>query len=180
MFKNSIIYRIAGLENTDFQNVEQSLSQLAFTPCSPTQERSLGWVPPRGEANGPLIESIGGQWILRLKTETKLLPTSVITQKVQEKAAAIEQTTGHKPGKRECRELKEEAKLDLLPQAFTRHGTTLVWIDPKAQFLVVDTASQTKADELTTALVKAIDGLSLRLLDTQTRLQPNATCPTKS
>ncbi|MDD2609426.1 MAG: recombination-associated protein RdgC [Giesbergeria sp.] len=168
MFKNLIIYRIAGLTADDFQRAEQALNESAFTPCKPTEERSHGWIPPRREENGPLIESVGGQWLLRFKTETKLLPASVIAQKVQEKAAAIEQTTGHKPGKRECRELKEEAKLDLLPQAFTRHGTTLVWIDPKAQFLVVDTASQTKADELTTALVKAIDGLSLRLLDTQT------------
>jgi hypothetical protein len=24
----------------------------------------MGWVEPRGEMNGPLLESVGGQWLL--------------------------------------------------------------------------------------------------------------------
>lgn len=51
MFKNTIIYRIvAGLP--DFQNMHSALDQAPFIECGPTQERSTGWVPPRGEAEG--------------------------------------------------------------------------------------------------------------------------------
>jgi recombination associated protein RdgC len=45
--------------------------------CGATQEKSLGWVVPRGEAHGPLAESVGGQWILRFMVESKVLPGSV-------------------------------------------------------------------------------------------------------
>lgn len=169
MLKNLVIYRIAGLHTADLALIEQTLSQTApFQPCGLTQERSWGWVPPRGEANGPLIESVGGQWMLCFKTEAKMLPASVIARKVQEKATAIAQATGRKPGKRECRDLKEEVKLDLLPQAFTKQSSTMVWIDPLAQLLVVDTGSQSRADEVTTALIKSLEGLALWLLETQT------------
>ena len=49
--------------------------------------------------------------------ESKVLPGSVLNRRVKEKAARIEQETGRKPGKKESKELKEEAKLDLLPMA---------------------------------------------------------------
>ena len=40
----------------------------------------------------------------------KAIPAEVLARKVAEKAANIEQETGRKPGKKECRELKDEAK----------------------------------------------------------------------
>ncbi|GAB3361501.1 MULTISPECIES: recombination-associated protein RdgC [Giesbergeria] len=168
MFKNMIIYRIAHPWQTGLDKIEAALAQAPFLPCSATQERSWGWVPPRGEAHGPLAESVGGQWLLRFMTEAKLLPSSVLARKVQEKAAQIEHTTGRKPGKRQSRDLQEEAKLDLLPQAFTRQSSITVWIDPQAHFLLIDSSSQSRADEVVTALVEALPGLSLWLLDTQT------------
>lgn len=168
MFKNMIVYRIAPTWQIGLEQLEAALAPAPFVPCSATQERSWGWVPPRGEAHGPLAESVGGQWLLRFMTEAKLLPASVLARKVQEKAAQIEQSTGRKPGKRESRDLKEEAKRDLLPQAFTRQGSIAVWIDPQAHFLLLDAASQTRADEVVSALVEALPGLSLWLLDTQT------------
>lgn len=168
MFKNLIIYRVAGLTADNFHCAEQALNQNSFTPCKPTEERSHGWIPPRREENGPLIESVGGQWLLRFKTETKLLPASVIAEKVKEKAALIEQETGRKPGKRLRDEIKAEVKLDLLPKAFTKQGEVMAWINPKTGFLVIDTSSQSKADEVTTTLVKAVSGIALSLLDTHT------------
>ena len=168
MLKNIIIYRIAPAFSPNFSAIEQALASEAFQPCMPSQERSQGWVPPRGEAHGPLIESVGGQWMLRFETEVKLLPARVIARKVEEKANTVWEDTGRRPGKREARDLKEEAKLDLLPQAFTKQSSMAIWIDPQAKLLVLDTSSQSRADKAVTALVKALPRLSLWLLDTQT------------
>lgn len=168
MFKNMIIYRIAPQWQIGLEHIEAALANAPFVPCSATQESAWGWVPPRGEAHGPLVESVGGQWLLRFMVETKLLPASVLARKVQEKAIQMEQTTGRKPGKRQSRDLKEEAKLDLLPQAFTRQSNITVWIDPKAHFLALDSSSQSRADGVVSALVEALPGLSLWLVDTQT------------
>ena len=110
MFKNIIVYRMAPGWQAELTELEQALAKTPFQECGATQEKSSGWVPPRGEAHGLLAESVGGQWILRFMTEAKLLPATVLARKVKEKAAQIEQQTGRKPGKKETKELKEEAK----------------------------------------------------------------------
>ena len=74
MFKNMIVYRIAQPWNLPLDAVDAALARMPFAPCGATQELALGWVPPRGEAHGALAESVGGQWILRLVREAKLLP----------------------------------------------------------------------------------------------------------
>ncbi|SDD01734.1 recombination associated protein RdgC [Paracidovorax valerianellae] len=166
-----IVYRIAPQWQVDLSQVEEALAKTPFVECGATQEKSLGWVPPRGDAHGLMAESVGGQWVLRFMVESKMLPGSVLNRKVKEKAARIEQETGRKPGKKESKELKDEAKLDLLPMAFTKQGSMWVWIDPQAHWLVLDTSSQSRADEVVTLLVEALPGLSVALLDTQTSPQ---------
>jgi len=171
MFKNLIIYRIASQWIATLEQVEEALQKMPFMPCGATQEKSAGWVPPRGEAHGLLAESVGGQWILRFMSEAKMLPASVLNRKVQEKADAIEKEFGRKPGKKEKRDLKDEAKLDLLPMAFTKQSSMWAWIDPQAKFLVLDTGAQGKADEVVTLLVESLKGFGVALLDTQTSAQ---------
>ena len=171
MFQKLIIYRIASTWQADLAAVEDALARTPFIECGATQERSAGWVQPRGEGEGLFAESVGGQWILRFMSEAKMLPASVLNRKVQEKADAIERETGRKPGKKEKQELKDEAKLDLLPMAFTKQGGMWIWIDPTARFLVLDTSSQSRADEVVTLLVDALPGFAVALLDTQTSPQ---------
>ncbi|MDR2326770.1 MAG: recombination-associated protein RdgC, partial [Acidovorax sp.] len=137
MFKNMIVYRIAAQWQGALEQLEEALQKTPFTPCGATQEKSAGWVPPRGEEHGLLAESVGGQWVLRYMSESKMLPASVLNRKVAEKAEAIEKEFGRKPGKKEKQELKDEAKLDLLPMAFTKQGGMWVWIDPQAKLLVL-------------------------------------------
>ena len=172
MFKNMIVYRIAPGWQADLVQVEEALAKAPFMECGATQEKSLGWVPPRGEQHGALAESVGGQWILRFMVESKVLPGSVLNRRVKEKAARIEQETGRKPGKKESKELKEEAKLDLLPMAFTKQGSMWVWIDCAARTLVLDTSSQARADEVVSSLVELLPpGFAVALLNTQTSPQ---------
>lgn len=170
MFKNAILYRISA-NLPDLPSLEEALQKATFQPCGATQEQSTGWVPPRGEANGALVESVGGQWMLRFHTESKILPASVVQKRVQEKCDAIERESGRKPGKKEQRDLKEEARLDLLPQAFTKQSSVWVWIDPQAHLLVVDASAQTKADAVVSSLVEHVPGLALALIDTRTSPQ---------
>ena len=171
MLKNLITYRISPLRPADLATIEEAFAKSPFIECGATQQKSAGWVPPRGEAHGALVESIGGQWIARLMTETKAVPASVLARKVAEKAARIEQETGRKPERKETKELKDEALLDLLPMAFTKQASTWVWIDPTARLLVLDTASQGRADEVVSMLVEALPGLSVSLLNMKTSPQ---------
>ena len=171
MFKNLIVYRIAAGWSMDITQVEEALAKAPFAECRATQAKSSGWIPPRGEENGALAESVGGQWVLRLMTESKLVPGSVLARRVKEKADRIEKETGRKPGKKESKELKDEAMLDLLPMAFAKQASTWVWIDPRSLTLALDTSSQGRADEVVSLLVEALQGLSVSLINTQTSPQ---------
>lgn len=171
MFKDAIIYRIALGWGIDLQQIEDALAKAPFMECGATQEQSHGWVPPRGEEHGAMVESVAGQWILRFKTEAKVLPAQVLARRVKEKADRIEKETGRKPGKKESKELKEEAKLDLLPMAFTKQSTMWVWIDRDARTILLDTGSQGRADEVVSLLVESLPGLSVSLLHPDTSPQ---------
>lgn len=171
MFKNLTIYTISPGWMPSLADMEAALDAARFVPCSPSQDRSIGWVPPRGEAHGALAESVAGQRILRLMIETKSVPGAMVKAKAQEAADHIEATTGRKPGKRETKELREDALQALLPQAFPKQSTVWVWVDLAECRLMIDASSQGKCDEVVTALVRAFDGLGLSMLQTKTTPQ---------
>jgi recombination associated protein RdgC len=181
MFKNLVVYRLSATDGRPWEAtleaVEAGLAKACFVPCGATQPLSAGWVSPRhgdenDDAAAPLVESVGGQWLMRLMVEQKVLPSSVVKRRVEELAKKSEQATGRKPGKRHAKELKEEAVLTLLPQAFTKRASVNVWMDIRAQLLMVDAGSAKRAEEAATMLVQAFEGLALRLV--QTTLSPAA------
>ena len=163
-----MVYRLGPAWSLSLEQLEAALQLTQFVECSLSQEKSVGWVPPRGQVNGALVESIGGQWLLKLMLESKVVPSSVINRKTKERAAEIEATTGRKPGKKETKEIKEDARLALLPMAFSKQGSVLVWIDAEARLLMIDAGSQGKADEVMTCLAKSVDGLGAVLVQTTT------------
>ena len=169
MFKNAQIFRIKSAP-IELHTLEFDAFANAFVECSPSQELSIGWTPPRGEGNYPFVESVGGQLILKLMFESKAVPASVIKRKLEERLVELEATTGRKPGKKERQEISEDVKLALLPMAFAKRSAVLVWIDREAGTLVLDAGSQARADEVITELVKAIDGL--QVLQINTRMSP--------
>ena len=162
-----MVYRIGEGWHPDLAQIEQSLDAERFAPCGASQEKSIGWIEPRGEAHGPLVEAVNGQRILKLKIETRVVPGSVVARKAKERSAQIEATEGRKPGKKEMKEIKEDVKLSLMPMAFSKETSVWVWVDPVTQLLVVDAGSQAKADEVITMLVKSFTGLNLALINTQ-------------
>jgi recombination associated protein RdgC len=168
VFKNVMLYRVLSPWNAKVETLESALEEARFVECAGSQEKSVGWMEPRGEANGALVEVVGGHWFLRLMLEVKVVPGTVVKRKAQVEVEHIEAGTGRKVGKKELRELREDARLSLLPLAFTKQSSVNVWIDPKAQLLVLDAGSQAKADEVMTYLIKAIDGLAVQLINTQT------------
>ena len=167
-----MVYRLGPAWSFSLEQLEAALQPAQFVECSLSQEKAVGWVPPRGQDNGALVESVGGQWLLKLMLESKVVPSSVINRKTKERLAEIEATTGRKPGKKETKEIKEEARLALLPMAFTKQGSVLVWIDSAARLLIIDAGSQGKTDEVMTCLAKSVDGLGAVLV--QTTISPVA------
>lgn len=173
VFKNLSLYRCdASAAQTPLDALEAALDRARFQPCAPTQEKSVGWVEPRGLDHAALVEAVNGQRLLRLRVETRAVPSDVLRRAVQERAAQIEHSTGRKPGRKEMRDLRDDLRLELLPQAFTKQASVWVWIDPEAGLLAIDSTSAPRLDDVLTALSHALPALAPRLL--QTSLSPQA------
>ena len=172
MFKNVMVYQIGEGFAPTLSEVQAALEPMQFVECGASQEKSVGWIPPRGEAYGPLVESVAGQWLLKLMIESKSVPGNVVRRKADERIGEIEAATGRKPGKKEKRDLMDDVLLSLLPQAFARQSTVLVWMDLDNRRLILDAGSQGKADEVMSALMNVMVDLSVSLI--QTNLSPQA------
>ena len=165
-FKNLQIFRLPAHWEMTAEALAASLEPQKFTDATSMDLVNQGWAAPRG-ADQPLVHAVGGQFLLQLKTEKKLLPSSVINQFTKTRAAEMEEAQGFAPGKKAMKELKERVTDELLPRAFPLASTTDVWIDPINGWLVVDAASPAKADEVVKLLLKSVDKLPLESLRVQ-------------
>lgn len=171
MFRNALVYRIAHWEPPGLAELGDRLEAERFIECGATQTESAGWIEPRGERHAALAEAFAGRLILKLCRETRAVPASVVRGLLEERLDAIEQQDGRRPKGRRARELKEEIVHQLLPRAFAKRRSTLVWIDPGARWVVIDSASAKQADTILTRLTQVLAG-GLRLAPLQTALAP--------
>jgi len=163
-FKNLQIYRLPAPWAINADELESHLAPQAFTACSSLDMQSQGWVPPRN--NEKLVHVVNRQLLLKLDTEKKLLPSTVINQVTKARAAELEEQQGFPPGRKQTKELKEQVTDELLPRAFSVLRSTFVWIDPVNGWLLVDAGSPSKAEEVLKLLFKAIPKFPLETLRT--------------
>lgn len=171
MFKNALVYRIEHWDTPALSDIEARLAGGPFVECAATQPESAGWVTPRGDKHGALAESVAGQLVLQLCTETKAVPGGVVKQQLQARLDQIEQDTGRRPRGKLARELKDEVVHSLLPRAFPKRTDIRVWVDAKAGVVWIGTTSGKRADGVVTRLVEHLGG-GLRLAPLQTELSP--------
>jgi len=164
MFKNLTVYRVGPSWQPTQQEVEEALTKGEFIPCGASEALSLGWVPPRGIEHAPLVEVIDGHLHLKLQIESRVLPGSVVKERVDEIAAQIEEQTGRKPGKKALKDLKEQATHELLPLCFKKRSSVRIWIAPAQRLLMIDASSPARCEEVVSLLIKALDGLVLHLV----------------
>lgn len=173
LFKNLIAYRLSpDWTPPPAEAFEAELQRLAFQPCGATQELSVGWLPPRGEEHGAMVENVAGHLIMKLGVERKAVPGGAVRDELEARCKAIEAAQGRKPGRKEKTELKEEIIHTLLPRAFSKRSAHLVWIDPQARFLYVGAGSTRAAEavlkQLGDVMADLRHVLSLDLLSTAT------------
>lgn len=164
-FRNLRLYRLPTDWDIDAAQLEKALSALPLARCGGLDMISRGWVFGRDE--GEFVHVVNKHWLLALGVEQKLLPTSVVRQEAQERAAHIEAEQGRKVGRKELRDLRDRVTEELLPRAFSRRRTTWCWIDPTGGWLAIDAGSDARADEFLEVLQKSLAGIALRALQTQ-------------
>lgn len=152
-FKSLKLYRLNRTFDLTAAALSDALAQHAFHPGT-AGAQTLGWHPVR--ENGAYAHAVGDHILLRLRSESKLLPSKVIAQVAKERAIDLEAQQGYKPGRKQMKELKERIYDELLPRAFAVQRDTFVWLDRAGRWLGIDASSSSKADEVLGLLAKSL------------------------
>jgi recombination associated protein RdgC len=165
-FKNLSLFRLTESFNHSSAEVEQKLESMRFRPCGSHDESSFGWTSPLGRSSEQLVHSSNGFMMVCGKKEEKVLPSSVVNELVQEKILDIETQQARKLSKKERTEIKDELIFDLLPRAFSFSRNTFAYIDPKGGWVVVDSGTAKKAEDMLSSLRKCLGSLPVVPLNT--------------
>ena len=147
-FKNIQLYRLGQPFNLAPETFDARLRSDEFRGCSTMDMVASGWAPPLGRHGQQLVHAANGYIMICARKEEKIIPASVVRQLLEDKVAALEAAESREVYRREKLRLKEEIIVDLLPRALTRISDQFAYIDTRNNFLVVDSASSGKAEDL--------------------------------
>ena len=164
-FKNLSLFRFTEPFNLSSLALTEKLEQMIFHPCGSHDESSFGWTAPL--ANSELLtHEANGFIMVCAKKEEKVLPSAVVNEMVQEKVQELETAQGSKISRKERNTLKDELIFELLPRAFSFSRKTYAYIDPKGGWIVVDSASSKKAEDLLSHLRRCLGSLPVVPINT--------------
>ncbi|MGD9662589.1 MAG: recombination-associated protein RdgC [Porticoccaceae bacterium] len=175
LFKNLLVYRFTKPFTQTPEEFAELLAAKIFRPCGKQEQTSLGWVPPIGQDDSPLVHAANGRMMVCLQRQEKLLPGAIVNEVLAEKIAEMEAREGRKPGKQERITLKEEIVFELLPRAFSRTRKLYAYIDLALGLLIVDSASHKSAEELISELRTVLGSLPVASMKTHHPIPPTLT-----
>lgn len=164
-FKNLHTYRLSPEWPITLDALREQIATKPFKPCGNQDHESRGWVPPFD--GGELVHAVGADLLVCMQVEQRILPAAVVQEEAAKRAAEIEEQQGFKLGRKAMKELRWHVTQDLLPRAFTRRRKTFAWINVGAGWLVVDAASEKKAEDVLELMRRSLDTFPISLLRTE-------------
>ncbi|HET6604268.1 MAG TPA: recombination-associated protein RdgC [Xanthomonadaceae bacterium] len=155
-FRNLTLFRFPASAMPAVDALDAHLARRPLRPPGPLELSTHGFVSPFGRAEEALSLSVGASTLVSLGGADKLLPAAVVNQAMAEQLDAIAQRQGRRPGGRERRRVREEVMADLLPRAFSKPSRLDAYLDGKAGWLLIDTASRKAAENFVSALREAL------------------------
>jgi len=182
-FKNIHVFILKNGLEKNLEELESDLAAGRFLPCSSIEPRAEGWVAPGLNPEGPMVYVSNGKYLLARKTEQKLIPASVLNEKLKELVDFKEQKENRKLRKKEKESLKDEIFHTLVTQAFSQSSLTYGYIDLIKNWVVVNTSSRKKAEEFCNAIRSSLGSFKVELPEVQgvsilmTEWLKNQKCP---
>ncbi|MBF1801919.1 recombination-associated protein RdgC [Alloalcanivorax profundimaris] len=149
-----------GSETFDWSaaELEERLDAHRCPPCGRQSPSSEGFVPPLKNEDR-MVVAAGSYFYVVHQEITRLLPGPVVKEELDARVEEIRDREGRPVGRKERSELKDQITFELLPQAFTRSRRTGVLIDPQRRRVMVDCGSESRSEQVVSALRKALDSL---------------------
>ncbi|MCK4870746.1 MAG: recombination-associated protein RdgC [Gammaproteobacteria bacterium] len=139
----------------------EALQQLVFTPCLATLPSTTGWVSPTDNEFGSLVYANNGCLMICLQVEEKLLPATVVQQRLKERVQEIESEYERKVYGKEKQSLRDDIYHALLPQAFSKKSKIYAYIDTKHGWLALNTTTAKKTELFMDAWKKVMPDIQL-------------------
>lgn len=166
-FKNITLFQLTHPFRVSAESLEEKLAERSARKCGPLEMSTIGWGTPLPNGSAHLLPIEGGLLIAAKKSE-KILPATVIREMLDERIAEIESTEARDVRNKEKQRLRDEITVELLPRAFTKSRTTYALIDPENGWLLIDSASRPRAEELTVLLRETLGSLAITNPETDT------------
>lgn len=146
MFRNVRFFRLGSTWPESESSLSGQLSPAAFRPCDAYTEHSAGWESPAGDIAGSLCRRVQGADLLRLRTQTRILPAAAIEDALEVRLAEYRERVQEEPSRGERRKLKEQTRDALLPKAFVKSRRTAGFVMAAERMIAVDTLSDARAE----------------------------------
>lgn len=150
-FKNVLIYRLTSPIDWSDEDIETKLGASVFRPCGSQDLQKVGWVKAMPEGD-TLAHQAQGNILLCLRRQQKILPGPAVAEALEEKIAELERAEARKVYRKERKQLKDEIMVSLAPRALTRSSRVHAYIDRNNGWVLVNSGSHARAEELLTQL----------------------------
>lgn len=154
IYRHAMIYQLSGpFSASDLYHALQPWQDRRLREPGPLERFSRGFVSAVGDLRiAPLLQPMGRCVALRFGGYDRLLPGAVVTEALRKRVAEIEAERGTLPRYKEQRELREQIRDQLLPQAFLRRTLTRAYVDFERRIFVVETTRAAVAEEIASYL----------------------------
>ena len=164
-YKNAIIYLLPDGWQLE-AGLNEKLEQAAFTPCMGLDWFSEGFAPPTPFSSDFVFTAQNSNRVC-LTHEEKVLPSASVRDLVNGKVAEIQEAEARNVWYEEKQYLKERITDDLLPLALTKSRRTEAIFDTERGFLLVNEASDKRAEQMLIKLREALGGLKVAMPHTR-------------
>lgn len=162
-FKQLQLFEFTETFDLSAEAMEPMLASQQFEDCNAHSANSMGWVAPSGISGAPLVHAANGMLCFCLQIEDKLLPASVVNDEFKRRLELFEQQQHRKMRKQEKMELKEDIYHAFLPRAFSKYSQIHAYIDVTKGWLILNTSSNKKAEQLLASLRQSLGSLKVQL-----------------
>jgi recombination associated protein RdgC len=161
MFRNVRLYSFSNPWPPSEDDLSAALQGAAFRPCGPLTERSSGWEPPAPEAGDSLARRVNGADLIRLRSQSRVLPVAAVNEELEERVDDYRQRMGEDPSGREKRRLKAEVRDELLPKSMVKSDRVWGFVDIGTSIVGIDAAQPAMAERFERRLKAAFGDLDL-------------------
>ena len=166
-FRNLSLYRFTKPFDLTPEELDEQLAARPSRPLGDLEPAFTGWTQPLGEEGAQLVHAVGNCIMVCARKEEKILPAAAVRELLEQRLAEMEEKEGRRPGAKARRELKENIIFEMMPRAFSKSRRQYAYIDRKHGWLVVDTASATRAEELISLLRECLGSFPVVPLATE-------------